>query len=230
MRLLAASLLIHSPTGMPKRKTPEPIQNAVAAGAPIAISSSNRARSGWAWLWAALGAAVSATVLYFGSREPLDWARDGPLIYAVLGVTGVGTLYLVARALIATIRARKFGEATLELDSAPVRLGGEIAGRLVVGPAIRAGSAGEMTLRCQELVNVQTTQSNSRVQTHIHYQMAKPFVVAPDVGAAGIPVRFDVPNGARATDEGLTKWILAVTIAAPGLDADMAFEIPVVRA
>jgi len=157
---------------MPKHKTPDGIRSAVAAGAPLAISSSNRARSSWAWLWAVLAAAVSATVLYLGSRGPLDWARDGPLLYAVLGVTGVGTLYLVGRALIAT----------------------------------------------------------TRVQTHIHYQMAKPFVVAPDAGTAGIPVRFDVPIGARATDEGLTKWVLTMTIAAPGIDADMAFEIPVQRA
>ena len=215
---------------MPKHKTPDGIRSAVAAGAPLAISSSNRARSSWAWLWAVLAAAVSATVLYLGSRGPLDWARDGPLLYAVLGVTGVGTLYLVGRALIATIRVRKFGEVTLELDQAPTRLGGEITGRLVVGPAIRAGNAGEMTLQCQELVTVQVTQSTTRVQTHIHYQMAKPFVVAPDAGTAGIPVRFDVPIGARATDEGLTKWVLTMTIAAPGIDADMAFEIPVQRA
>lgn len=213
---------------MLKRKSQDPTRSAVAAGAPLA--SGNRARSAWAWLWAALAAGASATVLYFGSRGPLDWEHDYPIIYAVLGVTCGGTLYLVGRALIATLRARKFGEARLELDNAPAWLGGHIAGRLVAGPAIRAGSAGEMTLQCRELVNVQTTQSETRTQTHIHYEIAKPFVVAPDVATAGIPVRFDVPIGARATDEGLTKWVLSVTVDVPGLDADMTFEIPVSRA
>jgi len=216
-------------TDMANQSAPGDARKSVAAGAPLAISSGNRARSGWAWLWAALAAAASATVLYFGTRSPLDWEHDYPLIYAVLGVTCGGTLFLVGRALIATLRAHKFGEATLELDGAAPCLGGQITGRLIVGPAIRVGSDGEMTLKCQEVVTVQTTQDKTRTETQTHYQMAKPFVVEPSAATSGIPVRFDVPVGARATDEGLTRWVLSVTVAVPGLDADMTFEIPVQR-
>ena len=187
-----------------------------------------RARN--AWIVAGVWCVVAAYATWHFTRGAPDWNRDFPMIaMAALAFPGAA-LFLLGRAVVASMRSTKFGESTLELDVSPVTAGTALSGRVRVGPAITVGAKGTWTIQCQKTARVRPTGSaKTRTETRMLHEEVKTFVVANDVARVGLPFRFDIPANAPLTQAGneLVDWVLALDVDSGGIGAKMAFGFDV---
>lgn len=220
---------------MSRPKQPRAQRTVEGSGSELRIVSENSTHTQWRWILAALWIAASAYTVYqvFVKGTP-DWQRDGGLYYVILAAFPGLALVLLARAVWATVLLRRFGEGTLVIPHAPVDAGTALEARILVGPAVKVGSAGELTLQCQQQVEIERLSSGKdpRIETRILYELAKPAVVIAGTQGNEVPVQFDIPPEGPASRPGKDPigWVLAAEIKVGGVGAKMAFEFPVRRA
>lgn len=208
------------------------------SGAPTVrrIGEAAGFHAGIDWLMAALlfGAAVAAA-LYFRAPWQLDFRSPdfNPFVLIPLVLGGFGISYSV-KALLATLRARRYGEATLEMDGDFVAPGETLSGRIRTAFDLAPTGDYELTLRCIEAEPRPLTSGVDRPPIDRVRWEASLAIPSPGVrSSAGIPFEFALPPTVLvAGDErakGAVRWVLAVRARGPGLDFSTWFGIDVRR-
>lgn len=189
------------------------------------------------WLMAALlvGAAVAAA-LYFR----VDWnfdldSRDfNPFVFVPIVLGGFGLRFFVS-ALLATLRARRHGEAALEVEGEFVAPGETLRGRVRTATDLAPSGPYELRLRCIEAVpHVEVGGGVDRgTYDRIRWEATLAVPAAGLRSSAGIPFAFALPEGVPvAGDPGLKgqiRWTLDVRAPGPGLDFATWFGVDVRR-
>ncbi len=175
-------------------------------------------------IWNALGIPLGWRVLEGGEDLGVFLVWVLPLFV----FTGVVLLLVAIRD---TMRWRRFGGLTLELDPYPGSIGGHVGGSVAL--PLRTSDTFELgaTLSC---VHVRITKSGKNSSKWESVVWARQMV--PEVGRSGTGVRarftFELPDDLPETEEpseSYHKWMVRVAAKLPGADLDQAFEVPVYR-
>ncbi|MBI4580301.1 MAG: hypothetical protein HY718_11400, partial [Planctomycetes bacterium] len=188
-------------------------------------------QAGMAWAFAALWTAVSLPIVAFLPGELTERLNYWALITMAFPL--IAGLILTA-AVVLTLRARRFGQTRLVLDTFPGAIGGAFRARLVLPGSIPALDQVHLTLRC---VRQHTTKSGGESSTEtttlwedtrVHENLASRFGQAELV----VPVEFKIPRrpcraSSDADPNDKVSWTLRAESTLPGADLDLSFEVPV---
>lgn len=175
---------------------------------------------GFAMVW-------TTAVVGGGAAVHLDRGLDTePGAAVVLALFALVGLFLVTKAVGATVHRFKYGRSVLELRSVPGVLGGELALELRPPPALPPDAELTMVLDCIRRVS----RPDHTDFVSLEWRIEKRVVGG---GGAAIPVTFDVPfDCPGSTPDGSPErvrigWRLSVSAALPGIDYGVGFEVPV---
>jgi hypothetical protein len=151
------------------------------------------------------------------------------LIFPVIGIV------LLAAAMAATLRHRRFRSSRLELQTIPGVIGGHLKAMLVVGGDVMALEQITVALKCIHRVTTQRGD-DSHTEERSLWEDSKT-VPASDAGFGQtemrLPVDFQIPYGCLPYDDSNPKdqtlWRLTAKSEIPGANLDLAFDVPVFR-
>ena len=195
------------------------------------IKGSSQAAMIFLWVFAGFWNAISWPIVP-KMVEEIERGNRGALFGLLFPLVGI---VLLAAAVHATLRARRFGRSTFVLDTLPGVIGGELVGTVRVSKALPSGEGLSVRLVC---VNRITTGSgkNSSTREHVLYeekQEIAPSNVRPGPSGSEIPLQFLVPFDNRdSSDENsrsTINWRIEVTGDFSGIDYFTQFEIPVYK-
>ncbi len=182
-------------------------------------------------IFAILWNLISAPVLFLLPGELADGNRLA-LIALVFPATG---LLLLAWAVRAFLRWRKFGNATFELVTNPGVLGGYLEGLVHTNIRGPLDEGFEVTLTCTRTVTTGSGDNRSSRDDVLWQDAAVVRRGALGLGAEGItvPVRFAIPmHAAPASDPDSDQpihWKLAAEAEMTGVDFAAEFKVPVFK-
>lgn len=189
----------------------------------------DQSRAGTALLWgfALLWTAIASPALLFVP----DAIRKGHLLAWFGLLFPLVGIVLLANATRLTLRALRFRESTLVLDTVPVPIGGTLRGNLEVPHALTSVSG--VMIR---LVGMERRQSGrdttSRIVCHEERELEAGLVRHTADGTI-IPIEIAVPADVPATDptnEQLQMlWRLNVDAEVPGIDYRATFDVPIFK-
>jgi hypothetical protein len=160
--------------------------------------------------------------------------RNDPRAFLVLGF-GLIAIILLAAALRATLRRRRFGNTYFEFSSLPFSPGGRLSGRIHLKLDSNAPHGIDVRLSCVRKTITGSGDNRSTSQTVLwQTEQNVPF------GAMGmeplgrtIPVDFAIPQDAYVTDYDNSSdqvlWLLHAQADIPGIDYTDDFELPVFK-
>ena len=197
------------------------------------IAGNARANLRATWLFTVLWNTVSVPILYYIPPE----LHRNPVaaIGFVFPVAGAG---LLVWAVLATLRVRRFGDAWLEVTSAPAAPGGTWTAAVharLPQPADAGGYAVTVRLTCLQRTISRSSDDRSERERIVWREEVE--VPASSVAfwpeGASIPVRFDLPADALETTavgkgEGVL-WVLTAEAALPGVNLKEDFDVQVRR-
>jgi hypothetical protein len=186
-----------------------------------------------AWIFAVLWNLVSLPGGYIGLRAALYEGKPAGLVALLFPLIG---LWLLARAVQATLRKEKYGVSLLELSTVPGVIGQNLAGTVRAALALPAAEGFQVNLTCTRRVTTRSGRSSSTSE-RILWQEEQRIKGEQTRDYRGmntrIPVRFQLPADVEAS---LTEnpndrviWQLQVSASVPGVDYDATFEVPVYR-
>jgi hypothetical protein len=191
---------------------------------------SARASMRRAWLFAVAWNAISLPLAFLAPDAFFDKGNHGALIAMLFPAVGIG---LLAWALHATLRWRRFGESLFEMSRVPGVLGGELAGTLQVGGELAASENIVARVSCIRRY-VSGTGKNRSTQEDIRWsdeQQLPPTALARGPFGQALDLRFALPYDASPSDpvasDDYILWRLEVTTRMPGVDYTARFEVPV---
>lgn len=196
-----------------------------------ADSSSQKSYIG-AWILAALGNLFLFPFL-LGMVPQMLRQRDLRAIF-VLCFCSFG-VFLIVRAVRATIRHDRFGNSYFEFDALPFSPGERLSGRIHLRFETQAAHGIDLRLTCIRRV-ITGSGKNQNTSNITLWQTDKNIpsgAVAPGPLGRAIPVDFELPaealdtNSNNPTDQIL--WLLHAGADVPGVDYSDDFEIPVFR-
>ncbi len=164
-----------------------------------------------------------------------DLVRNGdPRVILPLCFNLIGAI-LIAIAVRATIRHRRFGDTYFEFDALPFLLGEKVSGRIHVKFNTRAEHGIDLRLSCVRKVvsGSGDSRSTSKVVLWQADQNVPAGAVQPGPLGRAIPMDFSVPADGLATNldnpNDQILWVLHAQADVPGVDYSDDFEIPVFR-
>jgi len=177
----------------------------------------------------------STDVCYVNPQDPSEAVLDrgfvnngaGWIFVAVLGLIGSLMFLGTARGF---IRRAKFGQSVFELQDAPARIGGVLAGTVTLQRMIQVMDGFAVTLTCIHRV---VTGAGKNRHTSEKVLWKNKMQVMADSGIT-IPINFALPeNGSESsaisTDDKIF-WRLDIAAKVPGVDYESQFEVPVAKA
>jgi hypothetical protein len=189
------------------------------------ITDSSRSEMWSAWAFAALWNLVSMPGAFFGVRAALDQHNYAALLALVFPAVGIG---LLAWAVRATLRFRRYGMSRLELATLPAVVGHSLEGTVRTPQGLRP--AGGFRVVLSGLRRVTTGSGRNRSTSETIFWQEERSVAG---GAAGVPVAFAIPADVAPTvmqpGGDRTLWRLAISAETPGVDYAATFEVPVFR-
>lgn len=224
----------------------------------MAHTDGTRASAITHWLTAAAALAVIIAIRFF---LPIPWIFDlndpefMPLIMMV-PLAAVFGLYHAALGLWWTIRARRFGTASLEITGDVGQLGRPLRGVVRTARPLQPEGDYQVRLRCIETHQMRDIGESARPHSH-DFVVWEHAVTVPAAGidsSKGIPFSFTLPAQVRAPQPERdpnairfdytvavpfakkvwtnrpasgTSWLLVVTAPMPGTDFKAAFTVPV---
>jgi hypothetical protein len=189
------------------------------------VTDSSKVEMWTAWVFAALWNLVGLPGGILGVRTAM---RDGnrlALIALVFPAIGLG---LLAWAVRATLRYRRYGVSRFELSRNPGLVGHTLTGTVRTPSDLRPPGGFDIVLSC---IRRETTGSGKNRSTteHLLWQEEQRSMGGP----GGLAVVFAIPADARPSDPGMSDdrvlWRLQVTGDVPGIDYAAKFEVPVFR-
>ena len=142
---------------------------------------------------------------------------------------------LIAWAVRATTRWRRFGKSIFHMDEVPGVIGGKLSGIVEVPVKIRGYEGFRIRLTCSNRISTHAGRRGSIVEDVLweDERVMRQELEDGTINTTSIPVAFAIPYIARDTDESVfdntTCWRLAVTAVVPGVDYEVSFEVPVFR-
>jgi hypothetical protein len=196
-----------------------------------ADSSSQKSYIG-AWVLAALGNLFLFPFL-FGIVPQLLRQRDFRAIF-VLSFCSFG-VFLIVRAVRATIRHDRFGDSYFEFDALPFSPGERLSGRIHLRFETQAAHGIDLRLTCVRRVTTGSgeDQNTSNITLWQADKNIPSGVAGPGPLGRAIPVDFELPAEALDTNPNNPRdqilWLLHAGADVPGVDYSDDFEIPVFR-
>jgi hypothetical protein len=186
------------------------------------IVSTNRNTMIGAWIFAILWNGVASMVWFFLPDE-LAKGNQLALIGLIFPFVGFG---LLAWAIRAAVRWRKYGVVTFEPTTLPVPLGGELSGLITIGGPL----SGVRTVRLQ-LLSVRRERRGKNSFDQLLWEDGKQLDAAAIHAASGIPVYFKLPRDGAPTswkdEDNPVTWRLEVQAETAGVDFGAVFDLPV---
>jgi hypothetical protein len=197
------------------------------------IEDSTRETLLGAWIFAILWNLISLPGAYVGVRAALYEAKPAGLVALLFPLAGV---WLLARALHATARKRKYGISRLELSTIPGVIGHTLVGTVHAPMDLRPAEGFEVHLTCIRRVTTRSGK-NSSTSERILWQEEGRLVGELSRDYSGmrtsIPIRFQLPPDVEASTttnpNDRVTWQLQLTASVSGVDYDATFEVPVFR-
>jgi hypothetical protein len=185
-----------------------------------------------AWVLAALGNLFLFPFLF--GMVPEMMRRSDPRVILLLGFCSLG-VFLIVRAIRATVRHDRFGNSYFELDSLPFSPGERLSGRIHLRFETQATYGIDLRLTC--IRRIVMGSGNNRVTSNVTVRQADKNVPCGAVGPGplgrAIPVDFELPAEALVTDHSNPSdqilWMLHAGADVPGVDYSDDFELPVFR-
>jgi hypothetical protein len=187
------------------------------------VTDSSHAEMWTAWAFSALWNLVSLPSAVLGVRKGLEEGNRLALIALLFPAVGLG---LIAWAVRATLRYRRYGASRFELATRPAVVGHTLGGTVRTPSDLRPPEGFHVVLSC---IRRETTGSGKNRSTteHLLWQDDRRTMGGP----GGLPVAFAIPHDAIPSDPGTPNdrvlWRLEVTGEVPGVDYAAAFEVPV---
>jgi hypothetical protein len=143
-------------------------------------------------------------------------------------------LLLIAWAVMAALRYRRFGWSVFQMASVPGVVGGQLAGVIRTAAKVWPPDGFCVTLSCIQRL---TTGSGRRRNTSENVLWQDERLVAhellgDDPTRSAVPVMFDIPYASPPTSESDStqiSWRLSVSAKVPGLDYNATFDVPVFK-
>ena len=186
-----------------------------------------------AWIFATLWNLVSLPSAYLGVRAALYEGKPAAFMALLFPLAGT---WLLARAIKATLRYRKYGISRLELSTIPGVIGHGLAGRVRATLDLQPAEGFQLTLTCVRRVTTRSGKNSSTSETTL-WQEERRVQGEQNRDYAGmgtnVPVSFALPSDAVASDpenpNNRVLWRLEVSASVPGVDYESTFEVPVFR-
>src|SRR5215469_13974724 len=185
-----------------------------------------------AWILAALGNLFLFPFL-FGMVPQLLRQGDFRAIF-VLAFCSFG-VFLIVRAMRATIRHDRFGNSYFEFDSLPFSPGERLSGRIHLRLETQAAHGIDLRLACVRRVITGSGkgQSTSNITLWQADKNVRSGAVGPGPLGRAVPVDFELPPEALDTNHNNPRdqmlWVLHAGADVPGVDYSDDFELPVFR-
>jgi len=195
------------------------------------IRSSNRATAWFFWGFAVFWNLVSSPLLFI---LPDELAKDEePLLWLAL-VFPLAGAFLLWRAVLETLRVRKFGPSTLVLDRIPGSIGGRVSGRIETSLKKPPPDGIDLALECVRITRSQSKNSSNTEKTlWQETEQLRPEAIGIGPQGLSVPLRFAIPADALPSSDEDTYsrivWRLHASADMPGVDFSVQFELPVFR-
>jgi hypothetical protein len=196
--------------------------------------SSPRAAAGL-WWFALMWNLIALPGSFFALRAALTENNPGGWVALLFPLVGVG---LLAAAVRASLRSRKFGTSRLDLVTKPAALGHGLGGVIRSRADIRPADGFGLVLSCVRVVRSGSGKNRSTRETVLWQEEKRvPGQRGPggpqDGIVTNIPVAFRIPADVAPFDDGNPNdrvlWRLRVSASIPGVDYGALFEVPVFR-
>lgn len=191
--------------------------------------ASNRGALIGIWAFALLWSAISTPVAFM-IPSAVSQGNKAALIGWLFPIVGIG---LLAWAVRASVRWRRFGQSVFAMTRVPAKLGGELRGAIETRVPIDPPRGLTLTLSCIERVT-RRRRGDSDTSERILYQDRRQLPPGTGTNATTgwrIPVRFMLPSDQPQTDDSDVDqrrlWRLDVDAALDGVDFHDQFELPV---
>ena len=175
---------------------------------------------------------ISTPLLFIIPSEVTEKGNYLALIGLLFPLIGVG---LVAWAVIAVTRWRRFGRSVFIMEPMPGVVGGRLQGVITTAVDIKPQDGFQLTLSC---IHKETRRTNKGSSTSERVLWQDQHVVQRerryyDRTRSEVPVLFAIPFEAQATDDSGSSdeiiWRLEVAAQVPGVDYNCRFEVPVFK-
>jgi hypothetical protein len=184
------------------------------------------------WVFAILCNLITLPFLF---RMIPNFARNGdPRAFLLLGFNLFGVI-LIVKALRATIRHRRFGDAYFEFDALPFSPGERVGGRIHLKLDSRAEHGIDLRLSCvrKRVSGSGDNRSTNQIVVWQAEHNVPAGAVEPGPLGRAIPVDFSPPADSLVTDHDNPSdqvlWLLHAQADVPGVDYSDDFEIPIFR-
>ncbi len=161
--------------------------------------------------------------------EAVSSGERGALFGLIFPAVGLG---LLAAAIHATLRARRFGKTVFELDTLPGVIGGELAGRVRFDRALPPGATLEVRLVCVHSERTGSGDSSSTTEHVLYEEKRETLAHSIARGAFGpeLPLCFQVPYALPASRDADPRdaihWRIELAAEVPGVDFATRFDVP----
>jgi hypothetical protein len=184
------------------------------------------------WVFAIFWNAVSMPIAFLVLPQALRQKSAGALVGLVFPAAGV---YLLIRAIRQTIALAEFGNTYFEMSSVPGVVGRELNGQIEARFPHSPDHGVHLRLSCVHRMqtgsgNTQSTTENIVWRDEADLASGQ---LCPGPNGTTIPVHFDIPLDAQATEKRSPRdefvWVLEALADVPGVDYHDIFEVPVFR-
>ena len=152
------------------------------------------------------------------------------LTFLVIPLAGAGLAYW---ALVSLVRARRFGQTYLTLDTMPGRPGSALRGHIYAPKALEEAAEAALTLRCERQYQVSGTDRGATTRTEVRWNHGSATPVVRGQTATGdvmLAVAIEIPAGLPSSSRGPGEdylWLLSASASLKGADFAAEFELPV---
>ncbi|HEX6105808.1 MAG TPA: hypothetical protein VFZ26_09505, partial [Gemmatimonadales bacterium] len=197
------------------------------------IEDSNRGTMWAAWVFAGFWNLISLPSAWFALRAALDQGRKAALLALLFPLVGVG---LLAWAVRATLRYRRYGVSVLELSRGPGVVGHSLAGVVRTTSPLRPVDGFRVQLVCIRRVT-RGSGKNRSTSERVLWEEDRRVQGEPGRTAQGmsisVPFSFAIPADAEPCDDSDPRdsvlWRLRAEASMPGVDYESTFDVPVFR-
>jgi hypothetical protein len=187
------------------------------------VQSSTKSRMVFLWVVAVLWNSFTLPLLFLLSGDA-DRNNPGIWIALIFPISGFG---LLAAAVHATLRWRKYGRSVFEMTSVPGVIGGALEGNICLGQLLRPEGGCHLHLRCLRRLITGSGKGRSTTESVLWETEHETTGGMLDV----IPVLFAIPPEAQSTDDANPNdqiiWRLIATAKVPGIPLQLPFDVPV---
>ena len=175
------------------------------------------------------GAALFAGMFGLPRTFDINAAGFNPLTAVPLVLAGYGAVQL-GRWALSRRSGYRFGASAFDMHQHTVRVGQQLAGRIVTTRDLAAADGFRLCLRCHEHRRLADPAGQGyRDDDRLLWESAH-MVTTPRSHTEGIPVAFDIPRDAAAGASGHPlRWTLEVEASVDGVRFAARFDVPVTR-